>query len=191
MESNGHSAVCCVDARPIQPCCIAEGRASTYEQQTACRPPISISHRVMPVLNENCHAPLRGLWSILLRFEDFPTLPNLPFSASLKLYEIQTDLVIFPDMRFVVQHRIQQRTMDFDFSVVADVALFSKPVHKKADAGSGCTDHIRQYFLAEGNRDGLCASFAEIRQKKEKACEPSFTRIKKLIDQIFLDPAIA
>jgi hypothetical protein len=77
-------------------------------------------------------------------------------------------LLIFPDLRLVVQNRIQQRTMDLYLSVVADEAFFPEPVQKETDAGSGRADHFCQYLLAEGNRDGLRALFAEIRQKKEK-----------------------
>ena len=48
------------------------------------------------------------------------------------------------DVRFLVQNDIQQRTVDFDLTVVVNQAQFSKFVHKKAYPGARRTDHIRE-----------------------------------------------
>jgi hypothetical protein len=48
------------------------------------------------------------------------------------------------DLRLVVQHSGQQRTMHFDLSVVADQAHFAEFVQEEADPGPGRADHLRQ-----------------------------------------------
>jgi hypothetical protein len=73
------------------------------------------------------------------------------------------------DLGFVVQDRIQQRTVDFNFSVVADEAKLAEFVHEEADAGSGRADHFGQGFLADIGNDGLRTPLlAEIRQQKQQ-----------------------
>ena len=57
-------------------------------------------------------------------------------------------LFIF-DLRLVVQHRIQQQTMDFNRSVIADETELTELVHKMTYARSGGADHLRQRFLAD------------------------------------------
>src|ERR1700712_4275166 len=67
------------------------------------------------------------------------------------------------DLRLVIQHRVQKRAMDFDFSVVADQAEFAEFVHEETDAGAGGPDHLGQGFLTDVGSDRLRrAFFAEI-----------------------------
>src|SRR5215216_8160338 len=96
------------------------------------------------------------------------------------------------DLGFVVQDCIQERVMDFYFSVVADESEFAEFVHKKADAGPGGADHLCQCLLADGRLDRLRAPFLpEMREQEEKAREPLLAGIEQLIDQVFLNPAVA
>ena len=39
--------------------------------------------------------------------------------------------------------------MDFQFSIVFDVAQFAEFIHEMADAGSSGPDHLREDFLTE------------------------------------------
>ena len=90
-----------------------------------------------------------------------------------------------PDLRLVVQHDIQQRTMNFDMAVVIDETELSKSVHEEANARSGRADHLRQRFLADFRDDRLCFPFlAKIRQQQKKARQAFLTRIEQLIDKV-------
>ena len=92
----------------------------------------------------------------------------------------------------VVQDGIQQRVVNFDFSVVADEAKLAELVHEEAHARPGRTDHFSQCFLADVGADKLWAAIlAKIRQQKQQASQPFLARVKELIDQIFFDPAIS
>ena len=80
--------------------------------------------------------------------------------------------------------------MDFYFSIVADEPQFAEFVHEETDAGSGGADHFRQCLLADTWIDWLRAAFlSEMRQQKER--ESLLARIKQLVDQVFLDSAVA
>src|ERR1700722_17889829 len=88
-------------------------------------------------------------------------------------------LFVVLDLRLVTQDCVQQRTMNFNFSIVTDEAPVTKFVHKEAHPRPGRTDHFRQCFLTEGDRDSLRDSLlAEICEKQEKPCEPSFAGIE-------------
>jgi hypothetical protein len=74
--------------------------------------------------------------------------------------------------RFLVQHRVQERAMNFDLPVIGYEAELAKLIHEKADTGTCCADHFRQRFLADVRRDGLWGTFlSEICQEKEKPRE--------------------
>jgi hypothetical protein len=90
-----------------------------------------------------------------------------------------------------VQHSAQERSVDFDFSIVADEPELAEPVHEKTDAGSRGADHVRQRFLIDIWTDRLRAAFlSEMREQKEKAREPLLARIEQLVDQILFNPAV-
>src|SRR4029078_6913481 len=83
---------------------------------------------------------------------------------------------------FVVQDRIQQRTMNFNLPIVADEAKLAELVHEEADAGPGRADHFSQCFLADIGTDRLRASLlAKIRQQKQQSRQSFFAGIKELV----------
>jgi hypothetical protein len=43
----------------------------------------------------------------------------------------------------VVEHDVEQRTVNFQATVVVNKAELSEPIHKEVDAGSSRTDHFR------------------------------------------------
>src|ERR1700722_8239008 len=68
----------------------------------------------------------------------------------------------------VVQHCMQQRIVDFDFSVIADEAEFAELVHEEADAGTGGPDHLRKGCLADIRDDRLRTTFfSEVGQQQQ------------------------
>src|SRR5882757_9113971 len=72
------------------------------------------------------------------------------------------------NLRLVVQHCAQQRSMHFDLSVVADETQLAELVHEKTDPRAGGADHLRQCFLADIRLDQLrAARLAEIRQQQQ------------------------
>jgi hypothetical protein len=76
-------------------------------------------------------------------------------------------LLVFFDLRLIAQHRVQQRTMNFNFPVVTDEALFAKFIHEEAYARPCCAYHFCQSSLAKRDRNTLRAVLlAEICQKK-------------------------
>jgi hypothetical protein len=80
------------------------------------------------------------------------------------------------DLGLVIQHRVQKRAVDFDFSVVADEAELAEFVHEEADAGAGGPDHLGQGFLTDVRADRLRGAFlAEIGQQKQQARQPLLT----------------
>jgi hypothetical protein len=90
-----------------------------------------------------------------------------------------------------VQHSIQERIVDFNFSIVADESEFAEFVHEKTDAGSGGADHFCQRFLIDIGNDGLRAALlSEIREQQEKSREPLLARIEQLVDQVLFNAAV-
>jgi hypothetical protein len=60
--------------------------------------------------------------------------------------------------------------MDFQFSVVINIAKFAEFVHEEAHARSGRADHLGERFLTKLADDRLGpAVLAEICKKKQKA----------------------
>ena len=65
--------------------------------------------------------------------------------------------------------------MDFEFSIVFDVAQFPELVHKMAHAGSRGADHLRKKFLTKLSYDWLrCIFFTEICKEKEEYEQDAF-----------------
>ena len=62
--------------------------------------------------------------------------------------------------------------MDFQFSIVFDVAQFAEFIHEMTDARPGRADHLREDFLTKLSDDRFrCVFLAEIRKEKENASE--------------------
>ena len=82
--------------------------------------------------------------------------------------------------------------MDSDAAVVIDKAELAKAVHKKADAGPCCSDHLRKGLLRYlwNHRLGL-AGPAEFCHQEENACQPLFAGVEELIHKISLSPHTA
>jgi len=51
-------------------------------------------------------------------------------------------LVVFLNLRLLIQHRVEQREVNFNVSIVADEAQFAKLVHEMTNAGSSGADHL-------------------------------------------------
>ena len=49
----------------------------------------------------------------------------------------------------LVQHDAQERTVDFNPSVVFDETQFPELVHEKIDPRARCADHLRERFLRD------------------------------------------
>ena len=80
------------------------------------------------------------------------------------LESISTEL-IRSDLWLIVQHDVQQGTVDFHVAVVVNEAQLSKFVHEMAHAGPRGADHVRERLLADLCNDPLRrAVLAEIRQ---------------------------
>ena len=79
-----------------------------------------------------------------------------------------------------MQDCIQQRIMNFDFSVVANEAQFAEFIQEKTYAGSCCADHFGQSFLTDIWTDGrwTVAFLAEFREQKKHTRKSLLTRIK-------------
>jgi hypothetical protein len=92
------------------------------------------------------------------------------------------------DFRPFVQNRIQQRPVNFDMTVVVDVAQLAEFVHEEADAGARRADHLGECFLTDLRDHWLrVAVFAEIREEKKHPGQPLLAGIEELIDQVRLD----
>jgi hypothetical protein len=97
-----------------------------------------------------------------------------------------------PNLRLIVEHNVQQGTVDFDAAVVIDQAQFSKFVHEKTHARPGRSDHLRKRLLADFCYDRLRPTFlAEIRQQQKSPRQTFLARIEELIDQVLLDTTVA
>jgi hypothetical protein len=62
-----------------------------------------------------------------------------------------------------LQKNIEEGVVNPNLAVVFDEAQLSEAIHKEADSGSGCANHLRQDFLADlwNHRLGL-AVLAEL-----------------------------
>src|ERR1700704_196156 len=64
-------------------------------------------------------------------------------------------LLILFQLRLVVQHGVEQRTVDFDVAVVADQAELAELVPELTDARPCGATHVRQCLLADIRGDWL------------------------------------
>jgi hypothetical protein len=82
--------------------------------------------------------------------------------------------------------------MDHKMAIVFDEAQVSELVHEDIHARARRADHFGQGLLADrgGNRLRR-AVLADARQQKKDARQPLFARVEQLVDEVFLDPAIA
>jgi hypothetical protein len=68
-------------------------------------------------------------------------------------------------------------------SVIVDEAQFPESVHEKADPRPGCTDHLRQGFLAHLGDYSLGHAFlAEVSEQQQEPSQSFFAGIKELVD---------
>src|SRR6202049_4756472 len=96
------------------------------------------------------------------------------------------------DLWLIVQDHVQQGIMDFQFSVVFNIAQLAELVHEKAHARSGLADHLREGFLTKCSDDRMRRSFlAEICKEKKNAGESLFARIEQLVDQVLFNSTVA
>src|SRR4029077_4164909 len=86
----------------------------------------------------------------------------------------------------VVQNYVEKGAVDLQSAVVVNKSQFSEAVHEEAYSRAGSADHFRQCLLADPRDYGFRnALLAEMQDQKEDSGQPLFTRIEKLIDQIF------
>ena len=85
-----------------------------------------------------------------------------------------------------MENNIQQRTVNLQPTVVVNKAQFPEAVHKVADPRAGGADHFRQHLLTHlGNHTHRFAVLTKMSEQQKDPGQPLFTRIKKLINQIF------
>jgi len=76
--------------------------------------------------------------------------------------------------------------MDLQPAVVVNKSQFPESVHEEADPRASRTDHFRQHFLTDLGNYGLGFAFlAKMSEQQENPSQPFFTRIEKLINQVF------
>jgi hypothetical protein len=75
-------------------------------------------------------------------------------------------------------------------AIVIDQAQLAEIAHKEAHAGSGGADHFRWRRLTEIDWNDGRVSFLPIICEAEGARKPPFARLERLINYIFLDPAV-
>src|SRR6266446_2360404 len=79
----------------------------------------------------------------------------------------------------VVEHDVEQRTVNFQPAVIVNQPKLSEPVHKKVNARSSRTDHFRQSFLAYLRNYVLRSPFlSKTRQQQKNPRQPLFGRVK-------------
>jgi hypothetical protein len=67
--------------------------------------------------------------------------------------------------------------VDFDATVVVNEAKLPKPIHEKAYARTGRSDHLCQRLLTDFGDHRLRLAFVtEVRQQQEQPGEPLFAR---------------
>jgi hypothetical protein len=67
--------------------------------------------------------------------------------------------------------------------VIVDEAQFPESVHEKADPRPGCTDHIRQGFLAHLGDYSLGHAFlAEMSKQEQEPSQSFFAGIEELVN---------
>jgi hypothetical protein len=77
--------------------------------------------------------------------------------------------------------------VNFEVSVVVDVAQLPKLIHKVAHAGARRADHVCERLLAHfGDYRFLLSILAEVRQQKQSTRQPLLAGIEQLIDQVLI-----
>src|ERR1700732_4926287 len=93
-----------------------------------------------------------------------------PAPPDLRAAKTGPPLFFFVDLGLLAQHRIEQRTVNFDLSVVVDETFFAELVHEETYSRTRGADHSRQRLLAESHRDRRRIAFlAEIGEQQEQA----------------------
>ena len=76
--------------------------------------------------------------------------------------------------------------------VVLNEAKFSEFVHEKVDPGARCANHFRQHLLGNFGKHLFWWGFLAIPSEQQKSAgQPFLAGVKKLIDQILLDPDVS
>jgi hypothetical protein len=73
----------------------------------------------------------------------------------------------------VVEHDIQERSIDLNFAVVPDEAQFPELVHEIIDACACCNDHLRQHFLRYFGEYAVGPVLLPVAGKQESFTPPS------------------
>jgi hypothetical protein len=77
-------------------------------------------------------------------------------------------------------------------TVVVNKAQLAEPIHKKANARAGGTNHFSEHFLANFRNYAFGLSFlAKLSKQQEYSCQPFFAGIKELVNQVSLNPNIS
>src|SRR3979411_2383993 len=101
---------------------------------------------------------------------DSESLVNTAHFDDLSRSWLPSPLLVLQYLRLIAQHGVEQRTVNLDFAVVVDEALFAEFVHEEADPGARGADHFGQGFLTECDRDRLAPPFlAQIREQQQPA----------------------
>src|ERR1700732_1481670 len=101
-------------------------------------------------------------------------------------------LFFLVDLGLLAQHRIEQRTVNFDLSIVVDETVFAELVHEKTYPRTRGADHFRQRLLTERHRHRRRIAFlAEIGEQQEQAGPTPLAGIEELVDQVVFDPAVS
>jgi len=91
-----------------------------------------------------------------------------------------------------VQDNTKKGTMHLQSTVVFDEAELPELVHEVVYPRARGANHFRQRLLPHPGDHFLGpAFFSEARQNQERACQPLFARIEKLIDQVRLRVGVA
>src|SRR5271166_3845972 len=92
----------------------------------------------------------------------------------------------------VVEHYVEQRTLNFQPTVVFNKTQLPKPIHKKVNSSPRRPDHFRQSFLAYFRNYTLGFHFlTEAGQQQKSPGQPFLGGVKELIYQILLSLVVA
>lgn len=81
--------------------------------------------------------------------------------------------------------------MDVESAIVFNEAQFPEFIHEKIDPGARCANHFRQHLLRYFGKYLLRLGFSAVSSEQQKGpSQPFLAGVKKLIDQILLDPDI-
>ncbi len=84
-----------------------------------------------------------------------------------------------------LQKYIQEGVVNATIAVIFDKSQFFEAIHKEANSGSGCANHLRLNFLADlWNHCLGLAFFAKQGEQQQNPRQSLFAGIEKLIDQV-------